>query len=825
MKKILLVAVFILGVLSIGLQDQYFSWDDDPNQDHIPFEMLNNLSDHVNGPSDVITDDDGYDNIFLGTDFAEPHISMNPRNPLQSFTAFNTNGTHATIDGYNWFTNNPNFGVPISGDPVTAYDSLGNLYYDNMRNSGGNIIGTQVAKSTNNGQTWVGTVTGNTGNDKNWIAADQSTGPYANNVYGTMTPGNIMRSTNQGASFSIVASVSNNLPGMMTAVGPDGATSGGSVYVVTNTGGSFTPVYTFYRSTNGGSSFGFQSSQQFVNYVGTVVGGRHSVQNMRTRPYPFITADNSFGPNRGRLYLVYAKNDPDIDGAKPSIYCRYSNDFGTNWSSPVRVNDDGNYMSNNHFMPATWCDKETGRLYVKWMDTRDCPTSDSSLIYASYSTDGGATFVQNQKISGQKFKIDCSTCGGGGTPRYQGDYDAITSNAITSLMVWTDFRNGTFGSYVAYYPDFAMKTNITEANINNGQSVNIQVSVPSVKQYGNSVKFTASLDSTPVSGSINLSFQGGIDSLTSYPGNVTLVATASGSVTPGLYPVRISGRGPNGTPVHQRVVDLLVNASRVVVQTNRGSAVTYTVNGTPYNTTSSHVFANGSNVTISAPPSVTSGSTRYVFDNWSNSGDTTQVLNVSQNIELTANYKIAFQLLVNSSQGHTFGGGQFYDSASTFVFGVTDKKVINGNDTFYYRGFTGLGVGAYTSPDSNGTDDSISWNISNAVVELARWTLDPPPIGIQQISSEIPDKFDLFQNYPNPFNPETKIRYDLARNTDVKVVIYDILGKQVGELVNQRQNAGTYEVSFDGSQFASGIYFYKIVTNEFVQVKRMLLVK
>ena len=216
MKKILLVAVFILGVLSIGLQDQYFSWDDDPNQDHIPFEMLNNLSDHVNGPSDVITDDDGYDNIFLGTDFAEPHISMNPRNPLQSFTAFNTNGTHATIDGYNWFTNNPNFGVPISGDPVTAYDSLGNLYYDNMRNSGGNIIGTQVAKSTNNGQTWVGTVTGNTGNDKNWIAADQSTGPYANNVYGTMTPGNIMRSTNQGASFSIVASVSNNLPGMMT---------------------------------------------------------------------------------------------------------------------------------------------------------------------------------------------------------------------------------------------------------------------------------------------------------------------------------------------------------------------------------------------------------------------------------------------------------------------------------------------------------------------------------------------------------------------------------------------------------------------------------
>jgi hypothetical protein len=825
MKKILLVAVFILGVLGVGLNDQYMSWDDDPNQDHIPFEMLNNMPDNPPVPSDAVTDEDGYDNIYLGNDFAEPHISMNPRNPLQSFTAFNTNGAHATIDGFNWFSNNPNFGVPISGDPVTAYDSLGNLYYENMRNSGGTIIGTQIIKSTNNSQTWLTPVTGNTGYDKNWIAADQTTGPYANYIYSTMSGGNVARSTNLGVSFQHVFATSNNLPGMMVAVGPNGATSGGSVYVVTNTGGSFSPVYTFYRSTNGGAAFNFISSQQYVNYVGTNVAGRHSVQNMRTRPYPFITADNSFGPNRGRLYLVYAKNDPDQDGAKPSIYCRYSDNFGTSWSAAVRVNDDANPTVSNHFMPATWCDKETGRLYIKWMDTRDTPTSDSALIYATYSTNGGTSFVQNQKISGKKMKIDCTTCGGGGTPRYQGDYDAITSNSVTSLMVWTDFRAGTFGSYVAYFPDYAMKTDISEANINNGQSVNIQVSVPSVKLYTNSVKFTAALDSTPASGSISLVFQGGLDSLTSYPGNVTLVATAVGTVTPGLYPVRITGRGPNGTPTHQRVVDLLVNASKVKIQTNRGSAVSYTVNGNPYTSPQEFVFANGANVNISAPPTVTSGTTRYIFDNWSQGGNATQTYNVTQNVTLTATYKTAFQLILNSTQGNTFGGGQFYDSAASFVFGVTNRTVVNGSDTFYYRGMTGLGAGAYTSPDSSGADDSIAWNISNAVVELTRWSLNPPPVGISQISSEIPTKFDLYQNYPNPFNPETIIRYDLAKNSDVKVVIYDMLGKQVGELVNQRQNAGTYEVSFDGSRLASGIYFYRIVTGDFVQVKRMLLVK
>jgi Neuraminidase (sialidase) len=126
---------------------------------------------------------------------------------------------------------------------------------------------------------------------------------------------------------------------------------------------------------------------------------------MRTRPYPFISADNSYGTYRGRLYLVYASNSPAGNGNKPDIFCRYSDDQGATWSSAVTVNDDVNSQNHHQWHPSIWTDKQTGKLFVKWMDTRDTPTSDSAYIYASYSEDGGQTFVTNQRISNSKMKM------------------------------------------------------------------------------------------------------------------------------------------------------------------------------------------------------------------------------------------------------------------------------------------------------------------------------------------------------------------------------------------------------------------------------------
>jgi hypothetical protein len=98
-------------------------------------------------------------------------------------------------------------------------------------------------------------------------------------------------------------------------------------------------------------------------------------------------------------------------------------------------------------------------------------------------------------------------------------------------------------------------------------------------------------------------------------------------------------------------------------------------------------------------------------------------------------------------------------------------------------------------------------------------------VGIKLISTIIPDKYILEQNYPNPFNPTTIIRYQIKDLKFVNLSVYDMLGKEVVTLVNEKQSSGTYEVQFDGSNLSSGIYFCKIQAEEFSDVKRMILIK
>ena len=88
-----------------------------------------------------------------------------------------------------------------------------------------------------------------------------------------------------------------------------------------------------------------------------------------------------------------------------------------------------------------------------------------------------------------------------------------------------------------------------------------------------------------------------------------------------------------------------------------------------------------------------------------------------------------------------------------------------------------------------------------------------------------PAKFSLSQNFPNPFNPKTVISYKLATGSFIKVDVFDILGNKVKNLVNADQIAGSYSVEFDGSDLASGNYFYKLQSEKFTEIKRMTLIK
>ena len=97
--------------------------------------------------------------------------------------------------------------------------------------------------------------------------------------------------------------------------------------------------------------------------------------------------------------------------------------------------------------------------------------------------------------------------------------------------------------------------------------------------------------------------------------------------------------------------------------------------------------------------------------------------------------------------------------------------------------------------------------------------------GIHKISNEIPESYQLSQNYPNPFNPTTKIQYQITKNSHVELKVFDATGNQIATIVNEQQTPGTYEAEFDGTNFASGVYFYKITAGDYTQTKKMVLIK
>jgi hypothetical protein len=100
-----------------------------------------------------------------------------------------------------------------------------------------------------------------------------------------------------------------------------------------------------------------------------------------------------------------------------------------------------------------------------------------------------------------------------------------------------------------------------------------------------------------------------------------------------------------------------------------------------------------------------------------------------------------------------------------------------------------------------------------------------PTTSVEAEEGAMPEKFALSQNYPNPFNPKTNIEFSIPEPTNVRVVVYNTLGKEVTTLVNKQLTSGKYTVSWDGSDYSSGIYLYKLETDKFSQVKKMLLVK
>jgi hypothetical protein len=99
--------------------------------------------------------------------------------------------------------------------------------------------------------------------------------------------------------------------------------------------------------------------------------------------------------------------------------------------------------------------------------------------------------------------------------------------------------------------------------------------------------------------------------------------------------------------------------------------------------------------------------------------------------------------------------------------------------------------------------------------------------GITPVSGQVPSHYALEQNYPNPFNPVTKIKFEIAAHSvgQTFLSVYDLLGREVAILVNEQLNPGTYEVEWNAQNYTSGVYFYRLQSGEFVDTKKLVLLK
>ncbi len=97
--------------------------------------------------------------------------------------------------------------------------------------------------------------------------------------------------------------------------------------------------------------------------------------------------------------------------------------------------------------------------------------------------------------------------------------------------------------------------------------------------------------------------------------------------------------------------------------------------------------------------------------------------------------------------------------------------------------------------------------------------------GLKKEKNILPAEYKLFQNYPNPFNPKTNIKFKVSSIRQIKLSVYNILGKEIAILVNEKLQPGEYEATFDASNFNSGVYFYKLVSGDFSETKKMLMIK
>ncbi|MBN1632974.1 MAG: Omp28-related outer membrane protein [Ignavibacteria bacterium] len=347
--------------------------------------------------------------------------------------------------------------------------------------------------------------------------------------------------------------------------------------------------------------------------------------------------------------------------------------------------------------------------------------------------------------------------------------------------------------------------------------VRIPVKLPS---YNTALTFTSEV--VPANPNITVTFPNG-NILTNLSDSMLVQVNSTASATEGIYQVILTATDASNK-YHKTSVTYLVNKNYVTIRANRAAA-TFKVNGTTYGSPVIFDWTLGSTQTLSAISPQTYTQYRYIFQNWSDSGDTTHVITVNSTTgEYVANYKIQFKLQVSTNPSGIgslvtiANGNQFHDTGSVVNVSISPTTVQFNNKTYYFNRWMGSGAGSYNGPNPN-----FQVTMNNFMNQIAIW--DTVNVSINPIGTSVPNKYELQQNYPNPFNPVTKIEFAIPKSGQVKLKVFDISGREIQTLHNGYLNAGYYETSFSGAGLSSGIYFYRLEANTYSEIRRMALIK
>ncbi len=737
---------------------------------------------------------------------------------------FSNNGGTSWSGNYNNMNPSNNGGDPGPFIWPTGSAYAGRLGTSDLNGAYNNVIGFY---SIDNGVTWTSPVNmfGGGSVDKNLSCVDDVPGsPYLGRAYtvwsnfsASLPPIVMAYSADGGATWTGYQTISpasdgsHYCQGCEVKVGP-----GGVVYVVWAYPVAASP-YTeadmgFVKSTNGGVTWinGTNTAQATNGIRGNGPNG------IRINGFPRLAVDRFGGTYNGNIYVCMGEKNvaPATDVAYMCLI--KSTNGGTTWTH-TRINQDtpgnGKYQ-----MLGDICVDPQGGVNCSYYDQRNT-TGNVCEFWMSRSANGGATW-SDVVVSDHQFTPAAIS---GLAAGYQGDYTGIVAGNGKVWPFWMDNSSGHYQVWtvgISYGPPpthdisagpflslpntflinntYAIKSAFTNAGSSNETSIPITFWINGVLTNSSTLNLnTAQTDSVTnnwmptVANTYELKYICSLGSDVNRSNDTVKTSVQVLASLPSFCEQFTSTTfPPTGWTNSNPTYCYRSNSSGFGLGT--GSAVFDYWNGPVGNTTDL--------TTLTFTPSV-AGDSIFCDMAYNTAVYTGDSLDIYASTNGGTTYSAVIRLGGASLSTTTSGNDPFTPTATQWA--KRKYPLPTGTNKLRFHGYSNFGDNCYID----------STCIGHAIV------------GIVNNHNEIPSVYSLAQNYPNPFNPTTTISFGLPKAGNVKLVVYDVLGRAVATLINEHRDAGMYNIAFDASNYASGVYFYKLEAGDFTSIKKMILVK